>query len=94
MSAPLLETFRERRRHVRVDFPEGVLLELKMTLPPSLTSIVAYGRVVDSMPHDESEPGSFSMGVDFIRLKEQDRETLIKHVARRQALFREQKRPH
>lgn len=76
-----------------VDYPQGVLLELKIILPPSLTSIIAYGRVVDSMPHDEDEPGSFSMGVDFIRLNDHDRELLIRHVARRQALFREQPRP-
>ncbi len=77
-----------------VGFPQGVLLELQMILPPSLTRIVAYGRVVDSMPHDEHEPGSFSMGVDFILMRERDQEILIRHVARRQALFREQPKPH
>jgi len=77
-----------------VELPQGVLLELKILLPPTLTSIVAYGRVVDSIPNEEYEPGSFSMGVDFIRLRDRDHEVLKRHVARRQALFREQPRPH
>ena len=77
-----------------VEIPQGVLLELKMLLPPSLTSILAYGQVVDSIPNEEYEPGSYSMGVDFIRLRDRDREVLVRHVARRQALFREQPEPY
>jgi len=77
-----------------VEFQQGTLLELKMILPPSLAHIIAYGRVVDSMPNDEYEPDSYSMGVDFIRLREQDRDVLIRHVARRKALFRESPRSH
>jgi hypothetical protein len=46
------------------------------------------------MPNDEYEPNSYSMGVDFIRLREQDRDVLIRHVARRKALFRESPRSH
>lgn len=68
--------------------PKGVLLELNMILPPTLVNIVAYGRVVDSIPSYEHGTINFSMGVDFIRLRDRDRQLLIRHVARRQALFR------
>lgn len=69
-------------------YPIGVLLELKMILPITLHCIMAYGRVVDSSPNDNDGLVSYSTGVEFIRLKDDDRERLIRHVARRRALFR------
>jgi hypothetical protein len=72
------------------EYTNGVLLELKMVLPPNLVGIVAYGRVVDSIPNDDHAPNSFSTGVDFIRLRDADRELLRRHVARRQKLVMKQ----
>ncbi len=69
---------------------EGGLLELKMVLPPSLVGIVTFGRVVYCSPCEGEK--SWRVGVDFLSMREQDREVLIRHVVKRQlALLRERK---
>ncbi len=69
---------------------EGGLLELKMVLPPSLVGIVTFGRVVHCSPSEDGK--SWRVGVDFLSMREQDREVLIRHVVKRQlTLLRERK---
>jgi len=70
--------------------PEGSMLELKMVLPPSLVGIVTFGKVVYCMPLDHG--GGWRVGVDFLSMRTQDREFLIRHVVKRQLiLLREQR---
>lgn len=64
---------------------EGDFLEIKMLLVSSMTLIVTYGRVVyckDSQPTDIQYP--YFVGVDFINMKDEDRELLIKYVIKKQ----------
>lgn len=69
---------------------EGDLLELKMVLPPSLVGIVTFGKVV----YCTRQPEGWRVGVDFLSMREQDREVLIRHVVKRQlTLIRTQKHP-
>ncbi len=69
---------------------EGSLLELKMVLPPSLVGIVTFGRVVHCSPREGEK--SWRVGVDFLSMREQDREVLIRHVVKRQlTLLRQRK---
>ncbi|BCX89948.1 hypothetical protein MIN45_P2322 [Methylomarinovum tepidoasis] len=71
---------------------EGGLLELKMVLPPSLVGIVTFGKVVYCTPLEEGE--GWRVGVDFLSMREQDREVLIRHVVKRQlTLIRARKHP-
>lgn len=70
--------------------PQGSLLELKMVLPPSLVGIITFGKVVHCSPL--ANEASWRVGVDFLSMREQDREFLIRHVVKRQlTLLREQK---
>ncbi len=69
---------------------EGGTLELKMVLPPALVGIVTFGRVV----YCTRQPEGWRVGVDFLSMREQDREVLIRHVVKRQlTLIRAQKHP-
>jgi hypothetical protein len=72
---------------------EGEYLEIKLLLTSCLAVIVIYGKVVYCK---EDNLGDISMlyqvGIDYVNLKEQDREVLIKHVIKRQMQqIREQK---
>ncbi|GAB6067109.1 hypothetical protein JCM13664_04270 [Methylothermus subterraneus] len=67
----------------------GQVLELKMIVPPALVGILTFGRVVYCC---EQESGRYRIGVDFLALRDQDREFLIRHVVKRQlARLREQR---
>lgn len=69
---------------------EGSLLELKMVLPPSLVGIITFGKVIHCTPLANDE--GWHVGVDFLSMREQDREFLIRHVVKRQlTLLRQQK---
>ncbi len=61
----------------------GSLLEVKMILPPALTGLVTYGRVVYCEPV-ENEDYSHRLAVDYINIREQDRDVLIRHIVKRQ----------
>jgi hypothetical protein len=65
---------------------KDTLLEIKMILPPTLQVIVAYARVVDCTSDDDH--GVYTLAATFIRMKDYDRDHLIRHVARRQAVLR------
>lgn len=63
----------------------GDFLEIKMLLVSCMAVIVTYGKVIYSKPKT-TEDNQFShvIGVDYVNMKEQDRELLIKHVVKRQ----------
>ncbi|MGR9047003.1 MAG: PilZ domain-containing protein, partial [Gammaproteobacteria bacterium] len=63
----------------------GDFLEIKMLLVSCMAVIVTYGKVIyckEKSPHDERY--SHVVGVNYVNMKEQDRELLIKHVVKRQ----------
>lgn len=64
---------------------EGDYLEIKMMLVSSMAVIVTYARVVyrkNSQSGDRHFP--YFIGVDFIDMKDEDRELLIKYVVKKQ----------
>lgn len=64
---------------------EGDYLEIKMMLVSSMTVIVTYGRVIyctNSQSSDNQYP--YLVGVDFINMKDDDKELLIKYVIKKQ----------
>jgi len=65
-------------------FKLGGVLELKMILPPALVGIIAYGRVVYCKQNMNENLPPFHIAVDFIGLRERDRELLIRHVVKKQ----------
>jgi hypothetical protein len=63
----------------------GQYLEIKMLLVNCMAVIVVYGIVVYSKPNEDRDKHfPFTVGVDYINMKEQDRELLIRHVVKRQ----------
>jgi len=65
-------------------FKVASVLELKMILPPALVGITAYGRVVYCKQNRDEKLPPFHTAVDFIGLRERDRELLIRHVVKKQ----------
>lgn len=64
---------------------QGDYLEIRMLLVSSMTVIVTYGKVVyskNSQLNDSQYP--YFVGVDFIDMKDEDRELLIKYVVKKQ----------
>ena len=64
---------------------KGDFLEIKILLVTSMVVIVTYGEVVyckSSQPDDNQHP--YFIGVEYVNMKDQDRELLIKHVSKRQ----------
>ncbi|TAN67606.1 MAG: PilZ domain-containing protein [Methylobacter sp.] len=64
---------------------KGDYLEIKMLLVSSMAVIVTYGRVIyckTSQVNDSKYP--HFVGVDFINMKDEDREMLIKYVVKKQ----------
>lgn len=64
----------------------GQPVEIRMLLFPSFTGVLSYGEVVgcDPLPAGEDERYSHRLRVEFVHLREQEREVLIRHVLRRQ----------
>lgn len=63
----------------------GDHLEIKMLLISSMAVVVTYGRVVyckNGQSNDSRYP--YFVGVDFINMKDEDREMLIKYVVKKQ----------
>ncbi|MEQ1529764.1 MAG: PilZ domain-containing protein [Methylococcales bacterium] len=64
---------------------EGDFLEIKMLLVNCMAVIVAYGTVVYCKANQNSDSHyPYLIGVDYVNMKDQDRELLIKHVVKRQ----------
>lgn len=65
----------------------GQMLELKMLLLPSFTGLMTYAEVIrcDDPPDEAREQGfSQRLHLEFIHMREQDQDLLIKHILRRQ----------
>lgn len=60
------------------------LLEIKIMLTSCMAVIVAYARVIYCCQNAKGGAYSYFIGVDFINMKDDDRELLIKHVVKRQ----------
>ena len=68
-----------------VALPIDTLLELRMVLTSCLAVIVAYGRVAQckDISQDNAEH-PYAICVEYVNMKEEDRELLIKHVIKKQ----------
>ncbi|MDD5580254.1 MAG: PilZ domain-containing protein [Methylobacter sp.] len=67
------------------ELKEGDYVEIKILLVSCMAIIVTYGKVIYCKKNRSS--GSrypYIVGVDYINMKDQDRELLIKHVVKRQ----------
>ena len=63
----------------------GDYLEIKMLLISSMAVIVTYGKVVYCKSGQSSDSRyPYFVGVDFINMKDEDREMLIKYVIKKQ----------
>ncbi len=72
----------------------GKVLEIKMVLQPELVGLTAYGRVVYCNKNAPDSELPYRISVDFVGLRDNDRELLIRHVVRRQLQqLRNKKRP-
>lgn len=63
----------------------GRILELRMMLTSCLAVIVSYGRVVDCREIIQRNPEQpYEISVEYINMKEEDREVLLRHVVKKQ----------
>ena len=62
----------------------GVVVQLKMILPPSLVALMTYGKVVYCKTNSNEPSFGHHIGVDFLSLREQDQELLIRYIVKRQ----------
>ncbi len=65
----------------------GQALEIRMLLYPTFTGLLSFGEVVGcvEMPPADNDGYRFQIRVEFVHMREQDREILIRHVLRRQS---------
>ncbi len=61
----------------------GQFLEVKIMLTSCMAVIIAYARVIYCRQNDEGE-FPYYVGIDYINMKDEDRELLIKHVVKKQ----------
>jgi len=62
------------------EIKEGEFIEVKLFLSSCIAVIVLYGKVV----YCKKNSGCYQIGIDYINLKDADREVLIKHIVKRQ----------
>ncbi len=69
---------------IEVDAPvnEGEFLEVKLFLSSCVAVIMLYGKVIFCRKIEGS--ANYQIGIDYINLKDDDREILIKHIVKRQ----------
>lgn len=69
---------------IEVDTPvnEGEFLEVKLFLSSCIAVVMLYGKVIYCRKVDKSS--TYQIGIDYINLKDEDREILIKHIVKRQ----------
>ncbi len=71
----------------------GSLLELRLLLIPSFTGIITFGEVVGCDPVDDAVGGfGHFIRVNFMHMRESDRDLLIRHVVKRQGEFLRKRR--
>jgi len=67
------------------DIKVGEFIEVKLFLSSCVAVILLYGKVVYCKKNPTPEKtASFQIGIDYINLKDADREVLIKHIVKRQ----------
>ena len=66
-------------------FPVGTLLALKLTLFPSYVGILLFGKVVQCSLNEADRHG---VGVEFVRIRDQERQLIARYIMRRQAEWR------
>ncbi|WP_031432665.1 PilZ domain-containing protein [Methylomarinum vadi] len=62
----------------------GEFLEIRMMLTSCMAVIVAYGKVIHCKRNVAGGDFPFYVGVDYVNMKDDDRELLIKHVVKKQ----------
>ncbi len=68
-------------------------LELRMLLIPSFTGIITFGEVVGCDPVDDTVGGfRYFIRINFMHMRESDRDLLIRHVVKRQGEFLRRRR--
>ena len=60
------------------NYPIDQLMKLELVLVPECVGIVAYGRVVDCKPTSDGKGND--VAIIFVKLREADRDAIIKHV--------------
>ena len=71
----------------------GTILELRLLLMPSFTGIITFGEVVGCDRMDDSVEGfNYFTRVNFMHMREKDRDLLICHVIKRQGEFLRKRR--
>lgn len=63
---------------------KGQFLEIKIMLASCMAVIIAYGQIIYCKENDEDDKLAYTVAVDFVNMKENDRELLIKHVVKKQ----------
>jgi c-di-GMP-binding flagellar brake protein YcgR len=71
---------------------KGSLLELRLLLMPSFTGIITFGEVVGSDSVDGADGYNNFVRLNFIHMRENDRDLLIRHVIKRQGEFLRKRR--
>ncbi len=70
----------------------GSLLELRLLLMPSFTGIITFGEVVGCDSVSDASGYSNFIRLNFIQMREKDRDLLIRHVIKRQGEFLRKRR--
>jgi hypothetical protein len=71
---------------------KGALLELRLLLMPSFTGIITFGEVVGCDSVDDADGYSYFIRLNFIHMRDNDRDLLIRHVIKRQGEFLRKRR--
>lgn len=69
------------------DFSAGEYVEIRMLLFPSFSGVLTYGTVVSSEPSDQEQRAHGRpnlVRIEFSHIREPERESIIRHVLRRQ----------
>jgi len=66
------------------EIEKGKFIEVKLFLSSCVSVILLYGKVVYCKQNSQTDSSSYQIGVDYINLKDDDREILIKHIVKRQ----------
>jgi len=66
------------------EIEKGEFIEVKLFLSSCVSVILLYGKVVYCKQNTQTVSSSYQVGVDYINLKDDDREILIKHIVKRQ----------
>ncbi len=66
----------------------GTILEMRLLLMPSFTGIITFGEVVGCDRIEDTVEGfSYFTRINFMHMREKDRDLLIRHVIKRQGEF-------